>query len=389
MPAFYKKDIEMVNIAVYNSDDLYRDIADLFPERVVIQTDSIVTDGVVIAFAGDITLSDISDSRSEFILLIDNESQLIDLSNCDYLPLPYSPLFLKHRINRACEKIALKQELAEEKNILRRLEEAGQMGYFVADFKDGQKNRMSDAGYTMLGCEPQDHVPSGESFETFIHPDDLPKLLECREDMISQGFADKEFRVQRRDNGEWFWMLARTTFFDFDENGTPTKTIGIHQDITRIKEQELQIQQILKDDLLFEQKKLGMASLQNINKNDLLSEIRKRLNALAEVTENEVAVKNLINFVDKSIRIDDQWELFKQHFEHVHSGFFERLSDKYPKLTINEKKLCAYFRINLSTKEVATLLNIEIESAKKSRTRLRKKLSLDEKDNLVNFLEAV
>lgn len=263
------------------------------------------------------------------------------------------------------------------------------MGYFVNDFHDQENNYMSDAGFTMMGCEPQSHVPSGETFETYLHPDDLPKLLECRMDMESKGFADKEFRVRREDTGEYIWMLARTTFFKFDKEGVPTHTIGIHQDITRIKEHELQIQAILKEDLMESQQKLGMASLQNINKNDLLAEIRKRLEGLSEIAENEVAIKGLLRFIDNSIQTDNQWDHFEKHFEHVHSGFFTRLSNRYPRLTINEKKLCAFYRLNLSTKEIATMLNIEVSSAKRGRNRLRKKLELPETENLTTFLEAM
>ncbi len=444
------------------------------------------------------------------LFIVENSEQIPSIPASSSVDVIYAPLReeeLKLRINSLLQLSCVQKEMNETKHILERLEEAGQMGYFIADFADGTKNRMSDMGFTMLGCEPQDHIPSGDTFETFLHPDDLPKLLECRDDMMSKGCADKEFRVQRRDNEEWFWMLARTAFLEFDRDGTPTKTIGIHQDITRLKEQELlidserkqflsildtipqpmyvadldtyellfinevirqeemagdnplskkcyelfydfsepcefctndiikcqkepyvwdkknprndrhykvtdqiikwsdgrdvrfgaciditeqmQINDILRDELALNKQKLGMASLHNMSKNELLEELRKRLEKFRTASIETDDIMKLLKFIDKSIKVDEQWESFKKHFEEVHSGFFTRLSTKYPQLTARERKVCAYYRVNLSNKEIALLLGIEPDSVKKGRNRLRKKLFLSKDQHIVSFLEAI
>ncbi len=140
--------------------------------------------------------------------------------------------------------LGIESQLSPTQIILARLEEAGGMGYFIADIADDRKNKLSDAGFKMLGCEPGSFIPTGDKFVSFLHPDDVHKLAECREEMAKYGCAEKEFRVKRADTGSWFWMLVRTTFFETDKEGNPTKTIGIHQDITRFKQVKEEIETV-------------------------------------------------------------------------------------------------------------------------------------------------
>ena len=74
------------------------------------------------------------------------------------------------------------------------------------------------------------------------------------------------------------------------------------------------------------------------------------------------------------------------HFNEVHRGFFDRLKRMYPSLTPKDLKLCAYLKMNLSTKEIATLTNVSIRGVEASRYRLRKKLELDSEINLNEFV---
>jgi AraC family chitin signaling transcriptional activator len=78
--------------------------------------------------------------------------------------------------------------------------------------------------------------------------------------------------------------------------------------------------------------------------------------------------------------------VFEYHFDQTHENFFRRLKKQYPELTPGDLKLCAYLRMNLSSKELAPLLNISHKSIEVHRSRLRKKLRLSGEDNLVEFL---
>ncbi len=70
----------------------------------------------------------------------------------------------------------------------------------------------------------------------------------------------------------------------------------------------------------------------------------------------------------------------------VHNNFMKRLSADYPALTLSERKMCAYIRMHLSTKEIAPLLNISVRGAETMRYRLRHKLGLDKNASLTEFL---
>jgi len=85
-------------------------------------------------------------------------------------------------------------------------------------------------------------------------------------------------------------------------------------------------------------------------------------------------------------RLEDDWEKFSYHFDQVHSNFIKRLKQGYPNLTPKDQKLCAYLRMNLTSKEIAPLLNISVRGVEISRYRLRKKLSLNKEENLSEFM---
>jgi DNA-binding CsgD family transcriptional regulator len=90
--------------------------------------------------------------------------------------------------------------------------------------------------------------------------------------------------------------------------------------------------------------------------------------------------------IDKEIDNQNQNQIFESYFEEVHADFFERLKDKFPHLSPKDLRLCAYIRMNMSTKEIATLLNISDRGVEISRYRLRKKLELSREVNLSTFL---
>ncbi len=74
------------------------------------------------------------------------------------------------------------------------------------------------------------------------------------------------------------------------------------------------------------------------------------------------------------------------HFKEVHKGFFDRLKKAYPSITPKDQKMCAYLKMNLSTKEISTLMNVSLRGVEASRYRLRRKLQLSADINLNEFL---
>ena len=97
-------------------------------------------------------------------------------------------------------------------------------------------------------------------------------------------------------------------------------------------------------------------------------------------------LKKLIKSLSEDANMDKEWEHFSKHFDKVHSDFLVELKEKHPAITPNELKLSAYLRMNLSTKEIAQLMNISVRGVEISRYRLRKKLALPSETSLFDYL---
>lgn len=151
---------------------------------------------------------------------------------------------------------------------------------------------------------------------------------------------------------------------------------------TKLKEKDLEQQ------LAYKNKELTTHTLNLVQKNGIMEALKNNISQISSEAERGFAKKlnQLKRLVDYSFNLDKDWNNFKLHFEQVHNNFFNDLMDKYPDLTPSECKLCALIKLNLNTKEIASILSINPESVKVARYRLRKKLGLDGQQNLAEFL---
>jgi tetratricopeptide (TPR) repeat protein len=147
----------------------------------------------------------------------------------------------------------------------------------------------------------------------------------------------------------------------------------------------------LREQINHKNKELTSYTLNLIQKNETLEEIREKLQNIRNEGETDIKVKlnSLIHSINFSFTQDREWENFKVHFEQVHESFFENLRQQYPDLTPNDMKLCALLRLNFPTKKIATMLDISYDSAKVARYRLRKKLGLPTDQSLSPFLASL
>lgn len=143
----------------------------------------------------------------------------------------------------------------------------------------------------------------------------------------------------------------------------------------------------LKNEL--ENKNTELASLASnvIYKNERISEIKAQLSELTPIAADKVKKKLNKVLVDIENELeDDNWENFEYRFNQAHKNFLKRFKETYPELTPKDLKFCAYLRMNLSTKEIAQLLNMTIRGVENARYRIRKRVNLDSKDSLTNFI---
>jgi tetratricopeptide (TPR) repeat protein len=156
---------------------------------------------------------------------------------------------------------------------------------------------------------------------------------------------------------------------------------------SRNKRIELEKEKLEKD-MLIKNKELTTNVLYLLQKNELINSITSRLLKLKEnlKAENIAPVQKII--VDlQSITEKEVWEEFEYRFQSVHEEFYQNLKKKFPDLTPSEIKLAAFLRLNMNTKEIASITNQSVNSLETARYRLRKKLGITNQEiNLVNFL---
>ena len=134
----------------------------------------------------------------------------------------------------------------------------------------------------------------------------------------------------------------------------------------------------LQEKLAINQRELASSTLYIAQKNELLSSLKSQIRDWKKQYPGK-GLPEIESTLQNNLHLDADWNKFKIHFEQVHPHFFEELQTKHHTLTKNEQRLCAYFHINLSTKEIATLLNIDPASVRRAKTRLFKKMGSKDK----------
>jgi len=151
------------------------------------------------------------------------------------------------------------------------------------------------------------------------------------------------------------------------------------QEIMKLKNEQL------KQDIEGKNRELAITTMSLINKNELLQGIKNDLSHL----EDKTTRGQVIRVINKNLNNDHDWAYFQEAFNNADKDFLKKVHKKHPNLTPNDLKLCAYLRLNLSSKEIAPLLNISVRSVEIKRYRLRKKINLDHEKSLVDYILSI
>ncbi|MBO3116747.1 tetratricopeptide repeat protein [Winogradskyella sp. DF17] len=138
----------------------------------------------------------------------------------------------------------------------------------------------------------------------------------------------------------------------------------------------------LNNNLRFKEKELTTHALHLAHKNEVLLDLKEQLKELKADSKNARQYQSIINNINLDINNDTNWEQFRSYFEDVHRDFNSKVMNTYPEVSNNDLRLMALLKMNLSSKEIANILNISVEGVKKARYRLRKKLKLSTEDSL-------
>ena len=138
----------------------------------------------------------------------------------------------------------------------------------------------------------------------------------------------------------------------------------------------------LRQDIENKNRELGISTMSLIKKNEFLNSIKKELQ---NIKDNK-NVNSVIKIIDRNLNNTDDWHLFEEAFNNADKDFLKRVKSLHPELTSNDLRLCAYLRLNLSSKEIAPLLNISPRSVEVKRYRLRKKMNLEHESSLTDYI---
>ena len=155
------------------------------------------------------------------------------------------------------------------------------------------------------------------------------------------------------------------------------------KEIVRLQNEKLEA------DVNYKNKELSTMTMHLVQRGKVLAKIKEVISAVIknhDINESSPSFRHLIRLIKDVEKKDQELDHMSVHFNHVNTEFFNKLKDLYPDLSQNDLKFCAYLSMNLSSKEMAQLMNVTIKAIEVGRYRLRKKLQLKPETNLYEFL---
>ncbi len=172
-----------------------------------------------------------------------------------------------------------------------------------------------------------------------------------------------------------YYRIQQQRAIDKSKQEMELKELEAQKKIIQLKNEGLQ------QDIDSRNRELAISTMSMINKNNTLNGIKNELLRL----KDSDGVKSVIKLINKTLNDADDWKFFEQAFNNADQDFFKKIKELHPILTPGDLRLCSYLRLNLSSKEIAPLLNISPRSVEIKRYRLRKKINLDREINLNDY----
>jgi DNA-binding CsgD family transcriptional regulator/ligand-binding sensor domain-containing protein len=148
----------------------------------------------------------------------------------------------------------------------------------------------------------------------------------------------------------------------------------------------------LRNEIQHKSKELANSTMAIIKKNEFLLDLKNSVEKQKQELGSRYPDKyfnHLNKKIDDNISNQDDWQVFETNFERAHEQFFMKMRAAFPELTSNDLRLCAYLRMNLSSKEIAPLLGISVRGVENHRYRLRKKMDLQHDDSLTDTIHGI
>lgn len=258
-----------------------------------------------------------------------------------------------------------------------------------------------NAGYNLLHKlyqETGDYKNAYESFNNFQQTQDSlfneenARRITQLEMQFEFDRKQAQIEVEQKEKELYFWMSAGgltllliiVSLLFFLQRSRAKRS--------ELEQVKLQLEKInLKNELSLKDKELATNIMYLINKNELINTISEKLFEIKGglVSESQSPIQKIILELQSNLQ-PELWKEFEFRFQQVHEQFYQTLNEKFPDLTPSERRLCAFLKLNMTTKEISALTHQNAKSIDVARTRLRKKLNLTGTDqNLITFLESI
>ncbi|ARV08020.1 LuxR family transcriptional regulator [Polaribacter sp. SA4-10] len=255
--------------------------------------------------------------------------------------------------------------------------------------------------YQLLGQKKQWSIPSESNsilFENISYGDYTFKVRGIVGNKLSTNEAVFSFRIHK----PWYlsnfmvtiYVLLYLLLFYLIHNITKRYYRRQREKLLENAKKELDIKELessqkiiklnndkLRSDIESKNRELASSTMSIIKKNEFLNTIKTEL-----IKGGEMNIVKVVRIIDKDLNNTDDWAMFQEAFNNADKKFLKKVKSKHPELTPNDLRLCAYLRLNLSSKEIAPLLNISPRSVEVKRYRLRKKMGLPHDSNLTNYI---
>ena len=161
----------------------------------------------------------------------------------------------------------------------------------------------------------------------------------------------------------------------------------------RMKKKEIEQkkqEEILRQEIEFKRKELASQTLHLVQKKTFIQELKENLERIRNSPELfKIEFRRIVMLLKKEDTSDKDWEVFKSYFSEVHDNFDRKLMSAYPEISEKEIRLASFIKMKLSTKEIATMLNVLPDSVLKSKYRLKKKLNIKKESDLYQYLNTL
>ena len=175
----------------------------------------------------------------------------------------------------------------------------------------------------------------------------------------------------------------------FEEEQKKLKYIH-HLELEKNEKEIIKLQnEKLAQEVLLKKKELANTSMHLMEKADTLTKIKEKVSRLNADANQDNNIKSITDLIKDAEKINANWDVFAAHFDELNDDFLNKLKKQYPQLTNSDLKVCAYIKLNLSTKEIAQLLNITVRGVEVSRYRIRKKMHLPTEQSLSTFFNQI